>query len=183
MGISVAMWTSQRYSDLLNIKAQPRSSFPLPPSLSPPPLPPSLMPTFSSAPPPSRFVTSLSPVAPSPPTQISPSAPFCSFPHRPPSSLSVYSLPPKHESVPPQIAHPISLRSLHQLQYGYSPPIHSLLFLISHPVVPPPVCMWVLPTHRYACFILMYIVPYPKDYNRKESISLSPTTSIVSLSV
>lgn len=30
MGISVAMWTSQRYSDILNIKAQPRSSSPLP---------------------------------------------------------------------------------------------------------------------------------------------------------
>lgn len=28
MGISVAMWTSQRYSDILNIKAQPRSSSP-----------------------------------------------------------------------------------------------------------------------------------------------------------
>ena len=26
MGISVAMWASQRYSDILNIKAQPRSS-------------------------------------------------------------------------------------------------------------------------------------------------------------
>ena len=136
MGISVAMWTSQRYSDILNIKAQPRSSSP-PPSLSPSPFPPSLMPTFSSAPPPSRFVTSLSPLARSLPTQMSPSAPSCTFPHRPPSSLSVYSLPPKHESVPPQIAPPISLRSLHQLQYGYSPPIHSLLFFISHPVAPP----------------------------------------------
>ena len=30
MGISVAMWTSQRYSDILNIKAQPRSSPPSP---------------------------------------------------------------------------------------------------------------------------------------------------------
>ena len=28
MGISVAMWASQRYSDILNIKAQPRSSSP-----------------------------------------------------------------------------------------------------------------------------------------------------------
>ena len=28
MGISVAMWASQRYSDILNIEAQPRSSSP-----------------------------------------------------------------------------------------------------------------------------------------------------------
>ncbi len=35
MGISVAMWTSQRYSDILNIKAQPRSSSPSLPSPAP----------------------------------------------------------------------------------------------------------------------------------------------------
>ena len=40
MGISVAMWTSQRYSDILNIKAQPRSSSPSLPSPLPAPFQP-----------------------------------------------------------------------------------------------------------------------------------------------
>lgn len=152
MGISVAMWTSQRYSDILNIKAQPRSSSPsLPPSLPPFPVPSQPYAHILLRSTPSRFVTSLSAVAPSPPTQMSPSAPSCSFPHRPSSSLSVYSLPPRHESVPPQIARPISLLSLLQLQYGYSPPTHSLLFLISHPVAPPQcVCGFSPPTDMLA---------------------------------